>query len=275
MPEAGRTVKADLLQAPKPMYFFAQLKGTRAGWPNDMTADEERIMGEHFAYLQQLTAKQKVIAAGPVFDPVFGLVILQVTSEAEARELMEREPSVAQGVHTYTLAPMVLSLLASTVPPDRYVADPGDRVLVKETTIPASLDSVWQAWTTSGGIRSFLGTEAKIGLRPGGPYEIYFNPDAPAGERGSEDCRILSFLPKRLLSFEWNAPPTFGALRLKRTQVILQFEPTAASEIRITLAQLGWGQGEEWDRLYDYFDNAWANVLKACQSRFAGKDGTR
>lgn len=267
MSETGRA-RADEIREPRPIHFFAQLKGTRPGWPEEMTADEERIMGEHFVYLKELVAKKKVIAAGPVFNPVFGLVILQVASETEARDIMDREPSVLAGVHTYELSPMVLSLLASHVAQDRYVNAPDERVLVKEISIPAPIDSVWSIWTTSAGVRAFLGAEANIELRPGGPFEIYFNMEAPVGQRGSEDCRVLSFQPKRMLSFEWNAPPQFGALRLKRTQVVIRFEPLGETAVGITLAHLGWGTGSEWDKLYDYFDQAWSRVLQACRSHF-------
>ena len=38
-------------------------------------------------------------------------------------------------------------------------------------------------------------------------YELHFLEDAPEGRRGSESCRVLAFVPERLLSFTWNAPP--------------------------------------------------------------------
>lgn len=95
----------------KRQHYFVRLLGMRPGWPENMTADEERIMGEHFLYLKNLVTEQKVVMAGPVWNPTFGLMILQVESEAEAREIMAHEPSVTQGVHTYEMQSMVLSLL--------------------------------------------------------------------------------------------------------------------------------------------------------------------
>jgi uncharacterized protein YndB with AHSA1/START domain/uncharacterized protein YciI len=256
-------------RSPEAMYFFARLEGTRPGWPENMTPEEERIMGEHFAYLQKLVAKKKVIAAGPVFEPVFGLVILRVASEQEAREIMDHEPSIVQGVMTYKLAPMRLPLLADHVPADRYVTAPTDRVLTAEAVVPAGSRAVWEAFTTSSGIESFLGTKANIELRQGGPYEIYFSGAAPYGERGSEDCRVLSFLPERMLSFEWNAPPSFGDLRDKRTLVVMQFEPVDSAATRVRLTQLGWGAGAEWNAVYAYFARAWPSVLENCRAHFA------
>ena len=77
-----------------------------------MTAEEERIMSEHFNYLKDLVGRGKVLMAGPVFGPVFGLVILRTASEEEAIRLMKNEPSVARGVHTYTISEMRVSLMA-------------------------------------------------------------------------------------------------------------------------------------------------------------------
>jgi uncharacterized protein YndB with AHSA1/START domain/uncharacterized protein YciI len=257
-------------QMAKPVQFLAMLVGTRPGWPDDMTPEEERIMGEHFAYLRDLTLKKKVILAGPCFGLKRGLIVLQTDSEAEAQAIMDQEPSVVQGVHTYELYPMVVSLLADFQRRDRHVVDPSDRVLRKEISVGASLDSVWDAWTTSDGVRSFFGEDANVELRVGGPYEVYFNMEVPYGQRGAEGCKVLSYLPREMLSFEWNAPPSFGELRNQHTRVVLQFEQIDSGKTRVTFSQVGWGSGEEWDKLYDYFDKAWSSVLTNLQSRFAG-----
>ncbi len=253
---------------PKPQYYLVQLHGTREGWPGDITPDEEKVMSEHFDYLKKLTAKKKVYMAGPVFEAKFGLIVLAVASEAEAREIMDNEPSVKTGLHTYTLSSMRVSLLVDHRSPDRYASDPSDRVIQKEVTVPATIDQVWQAWTTTEGVNTFFSPNAKVDLRIGGPFEIYFLMENPYGSRGSEDCRILAYLPKKMLSFEWNAPPQFGDLRDKRTQVILEFESIDAVHTKVVLSQIGWGKGEDWDKLYDYFDRAWGQVLGNFKKRF-------
>ena len=45
----------------------------------------------------------------------------------------------------------------------------------------APVEAVWQAWTTSEGIKSFFAPDARVEARPDGPFEIYFNPYAPPG----------------------------------------------------------------------------------------------
>lgn len=251
----------------KPQHYMIELLGTRERWPENMTADEERIMSEHYLYLKDLTARGKVLMAGPVFGR-FGLIVLEVGSKDEAKAIMAEEPSVVQGVHTYEMYPMVASLMASNVPSFRYVEQPTDKVLRKEVTVSAPLSDVWTCWTTTAGVEGFVAPKAKIDLRIGGPYEWYFATEAPPGEQGSEDCRVLSFLPMEMLSFEWNAPPSFGWRRYIKTRVVVQFHELEPGVVKVTLSQLGWGEGAEWQEVYDYFDSAWGYVLDALKKHF-------
>ena len=253
--------KKGVAMQPEYQQYFVRLNGTRAGWPENMTDRERKIMDDHFNYLHELTIRKKVVLAGPCFDPVFGLVILQVESEDEAKEIMDKEPSVVEGVHTYEISPMRVALLTDHRSRDRYAPDISDRVLRKEVTVDASLEEVWNKWTTTEGVKSFFSPNAKVELYPGGPFEVYFGSDVPYGSRGSEDCRILTYLPGELLCFEWNAPPDFGELRFIKTQVSLRFEEIAPGEVKVRFAQYGWGKSEKWDELYQYFDRAWSMVL--------------
>ncbi len=152
---------------------------------------------------------------------------------------------------------------------DRYMQDQSDKILRREMVVPASLEEVWKAWTTTEGVKTFFSSDAKVELAVGGPYEIYFDLDKPYGLRGSESCRVLSYLPMQMLSFDWNAPPEFGELRKKHTIVVLQFEEVEPGQVKVVVSQHGWGKGENWDKLYDYFHKAWSSVLGNLKKRFA------
>lgn len=153
-------------------------------------------------------------------------------------------------------------------PSDRYVKDQSDKILRLEIIVPASLEGVWKAWTTTQGVKTFFSSDAKVELAVGGSYEIYFDLEKPYGLRGSEDCRVLSYLPMEMLSFDWNAPPEFGELRKKHTIVVLQFEEVGPGQVKVVVSQLGWGKGEEWNKLCDYFYKAWSYVLGNLKKRF-------
>ena len=146
----------------------------------------------------------------------------------------------------------------------------GDRTLCHETVIPASLEEVWQAWTTTEGIQSFFTPNANVELKVGGKYELFFDMSAEPGMRGAEDCHVLSYLPMEMLSYEWNAPPSIPILREAgvKTWVVMQFEDLGDNRVRIKHTMLGIGEGEDWDSYIAYFERAWTHVLDACKQRF-------
>ncbi|HBC47434.1 MAG TPA: hypothetical protein DEO84_01055 [candidate division Zixibacteria bacterium] len=257
------------MPTPSLPHHLARLIGPRSTWPFDMTADEEKIMSEHSEYIKKLVRQKKVLLAGPCFDPVFGLMILNVGNNEDAQQILDNDPSIKSGLMTYELQPMRASFIAEIPDPERYVENPSDRILRTETVVPASLSDVWKAWTTTDGIKSFFSDHATIELKLGGKFEVLFLMDRPYGEQGSEDCRILSYLPMSMLSFEWNTPPEFGPLRDIRTVVVLQFEELGPREVRVILTEHGWGTGPEWDAVYDYFNRAWPFVLKNLKESFS------
>jgi uncharacterized protein YndB with AHSA1/START domain len=132
---------------------------------------------------------------------------------------------------------------------------------VHERVVKAPLRDVWNAWTTPEGIRSFLAEDARIQLMRGGAYEVIFDPDAPKGSRGTEGCRLLSYLPGQMLSFEWIAPADYSDLRDRRMRILLKVEPAAGGGVRVRLIQSGWGEGEDWDALYGYYETMWPRAL--------------
>ncbi|HNX49850.1 MAG TPA: alpha/beta fold hydrolase [Thermoanaerobaculaceae bacterium] len=145
------------------------------------------------------------------------------------------------------------------------------RTLRKEVEVKASLQDVWWAWTTVDGVKTFFAPDARIELRPGGAYEMYFGPDQPVGQKGGEGCRVLSLLPMEMVSFEWNFPPSIPSLRTSgaRTWVVIQLTETAPGTVHVRLSQLGWQPGKDWDKGFTYFDHAWGVVLQRLQRRFA------
>jgi uncharacterized protein YndB with AHSA1/START domain len=150
----------------------------------------------------------------------------------------------------------------------RPPAAAAERSIDKEVIVAATPDEVWAAWTTREGIESFFAPEAEVDPRPGGAFHVHFDPTAPEGCRGADDMRFLAVQPKKMLSFDWNAPPSLPEARAQRTVVVVRFLPLAPRETRVTLHHTAWGSGGEWDEAYAYFDRAWGNVLANLKQRF-------
>ena len=143
------------------------------------------------------------------------------------------------------------------------------RVIQKEVVVLASPREVWDAWTTVPGVSSFLAPRANLELTIGGRYEMYFDLDAPPGSQGSEGCKVLSYLPQRMLSFDWNAPPQFPNVRKERTWIVVLLEVLGVRRVKVKLTHLGWKEGEEWDEVFRYFTRAWGTVLARLEHRFS------
>lgn len=150
-----------------------------------------------------------------------------------------------------------------------------------ETIVNATLDDVWRAWTTNEGTQSFFAKKTNVSLAIGGPFEMHFAINAPKGQQGSEDCRFLSYLPQEMVSFSWSAPPQFPHARKHRTWVVVRFEAIGSDKVRVKLTHLGWAQmkaahpdhADEWEKVYQYFTQAWPYVLDNLKKRF--DDGPR
>ncbi len=136
-----------------------------------------------------------------------------------------------------------------------------ERVLALAIEINAPVDSVWSRWTTESGRAKFFAPSSKMELATLGYLEILFMPQAPVGERGAENNRVLAVQEKQLLSFTWDAPPSFPEIRKQRTVVILRFQAMDANKTRLVFHQTGWGTGKDWDQVYEYFARAWAVVV--------------
>ena len=143
-----------------------------------------------------------------------------------------------------------------------------ERALDKEVVVQASLDQVWSAWTTREGIVSFFAPDAKIEPRVGGAFQIYMDPGAEPGMKGADEMRFLALQPRKMISFDWNAPPSLPEARAQRTFVVVRFNPVDERSTRVSIHHTGWGDGGEWDKAYVYFDRAWGYVLGNLRLRF-------
>jgi len=95
---------------PKQHYFF-RLIPPRPTFMQDMTEEERRLMDEHGRYFQDHFAAGEVLLFGPVMATggAFGLGVLEMDTEAEARKFGEGDPSVKAGLNKFEIHPMRVS----------------------------------------------------------------------------------------------------------------------------------------------------------------------
>jgi len=96
------------LAAMDKQHFYFKLIPPRASFASDITDEERALMGQHGAYCQQQFEAGKLLLYGPVASPegAFGVGILEVADEAEARHFGENDPSVLAGLNRFEFHPM-------------------------------------------------------------------------------------------------------------------------------------------------------------------------
>jgi uncharacterized protein YndB with AHSA1/START domain len=142
-----------------------------------------------------------------------------------------------------------------------YRADDGSRILRQEVIVDAPLDEVWRVFTTKEGWESFAVPFALVDLRVGGIIETSYDPAAEPGDPANIRNRILSFLPRRMLSIQAvQAPPDFAhADLLPSLHSVIEFERDGNERTRVAISGVGYGNGEGYDELIGFFrhGNAW------------------
>lgn len=149
-----------------------------------------------------------------------------------------------------------------------HVAGPLEAIEAQQL-VAAPRAEVYRLYTTSDGWKKFVGADTRIKLMPGGPWEVFFNPAAPQGQRGSEGCTVLSYVPNEMVSYTWNAPPTQAYTRTKHTWVVVTFEEVGPALTRVRINHQGFAQNNadepgheaDWIATRAYFTKAWPGVL--------------
>jgi uncharacterized protein YciI len=89
-------------------HFYFKLIPPRSTFHLDTTDGEKALMEKHSAYFREQFDGGKLLLYGPVLAPdgVFGVGVLEVADEAEARQFGEGDPSVRAGLNRFDIYPM-------------------------------------------------------------------------------------------------------------------------------------------------------------------------
>ena len=89
-------------------YFVLKLIPPRPTFAEDMTEKERDIMKQHAAYWKEKADQGIVLVYGPVLDPKgeYGLGIIEVDDENQARTFAADDPTVKSGLNKIEIHPM-------------------------------------------------------------------------------------------------------------------------------------------------------------------------
>ena len=143
--------------------------------------------------------------------------------------------------------------------------------LVTEGVVNAPVQAVWQAWTTTAGLKSWLAPHADIDLRLGGLMRAHYDPKGTLGDPGTIENRVLAYEPERMLAIQVaRAPENFPfKAEVGSMWTVLHFQPTAEGGTQLRIVGLGFGADEAAQRMKEFFRRGNAFTLQQLQKHFA------
>jgi uncharacterized protein YndB with AHSA1/START domain len=122
------------------------------------------------------------------------------------------------------------------------------RTVEKEMFIAAAPERVYRAFTVKEDLERWFVTTADIQARAGGAFNLHWNDDSVNGEYVELD-------PPRRITFTWDERPKYGI-----TTCTIELTPEADGTL-LRLTHTGFGEGDNWDELYNGVNSGWTEEL--------------
>lgn len=148
----------------------------------------------------------------------------------------------------------------------------GARLLRDTVTIHAPAAAIWTALTDQAAYRAWVAPASFIDFRVGGLVEVGFTPDAKPGDPANLKQQITAYVPGRLLVFRnvpsQGGPP--GAAAYPKLAIVMELTALPGGDTEVSLSQVGYGRGGDFDALYGFFKTHNPEYLAALKA-FAEK----
>ncbi|MGH9241101.1 MAG: SRPBCC family protein [Vicinamibacterales bacterium] len=145
--------------------------------------------------------------------------------------------------------------------------------IVQEAIVNAPVNQVWDAFTTKGGIESWMAVSGDVDPRVGGKMRVTHRKGADLDGETAIHQTILSVDPQRMLSFRTvKSPEGFPfAATIGRTWTVIYFDALDANRTRVTAKMLGYGSDPELQKMRAFFEVGNKATLDALVKRFASR----
>jgi uncharacterized protein YndB with AHSA1/START domain len=143
------------------------------------------------------------------------------------------------------------------------------RVIDRQVILPAGRSEVWKLYTSEQGLMSWMAPGAKVELKPGGAYELYFRPEAAPGSRGMEGTTVLTYLEPEIFAYRGSAPAQYPNVRKNGPCAVHFFDDPGDGQTRLRSYYVGWPTRDpEWDAAYEHGVVAADYVVERLKARF-------
>lgn len=129
-------------------------------------------------------------------------------------------------------------------------------VLIQELTVKASIDAVWDAYTTKKGWESWAVPLAEIDLKVGGFIKTNYNEQGQIGDSTTIVTHIINYVPKRLLTLQAELTdnfPDFMKDDAKDFYNVIYFDELENGSTHIKSFGIGYKNTPKYISLMNYF----------------------
>jgi Activator of Hsp90 ATPase homolog 1-like protein len=137
-----------------------------------------------------------------------------------------------------------------------YKNESGEKVLRLETILPMGISAVWQLFTTDEMLKTWLAPVAHIELKTGGYILTNYDSTKTLTDKSSINSTIINFLTNEMLTLKINLNNNFPRSVIDadgNLQHIIQLFKIDSKHTKIVSSMVGFGEGPDWDKTYDFF----------------------
>jgi uncharacterized protein YndB with AHSA1/START domain len=150
-----------------------------------------------------------------------------------------------------------------------YVTRYGEKVLQLSIIVPIDKKDAWKLFTTDEGLKKWIAPVATIDMKTGGYIKTNYDRNKSAEDSSSIQLGIINYLEYEMMTLKVdlnNSFPPDIKTGDKNLQEIIQFTDAGNGKTKLVSTMVGWGQGDNWNKAYDFFEkgNDWTfkEILK-------------
>jgi uncharacterized protein YndB with AHSA1/START domain len=141
---------------------------------------------------------------------------------------------------------------------------------VNEGVVDATVEQVWNVFTTSEGYKKLGPAQAEVDLRVGGAIRSRYSADGPLGDAATIENAILAFEPPTTLAIRIRKPPANFPFKeaWKRSWTVITLKPLDSERTFVRVASLGFDDDPESVAMRRFFETGNRLTIEALQKHF-------
>jgi len=143
-----------------------------------------------------------------------------------------------------------------------YVNASKEKVLQLAMIVPMEVKEAWKYFSIDSLLSKWAAPVAHMELRNGGYLMTNYDQSKSLDDSSSIKLGIVSYLENELIIFKVDLNSNFSKKvqdEDQNLQEIIQFIPVKGGKTKIISSMIGWGEGKDWEKTYDFFvkGNEW------------------